>query len=93
MVWPTPIALAAVFGFMGWKVARGRRAPLQLGAPALLGAPAETLSEVGPEGGEVFLHGEYWKARSRTPIPRGARVRVVAIAGLVVTVEADGAMR
>lgn len=93
VVWPTPIALAAVFGFMGWKVARGRRAPLQLGAPALLGAPAETLSEVGPEGGEVFLHGEYWKARSRTPIPRGARVRVVAIEGLVVTVEADGAMR
>ena len=93
VVWPTPVALAAVFGFMGWKVARGRRIPLQLGAPALLGAPAQALSDVGPEGGEVFLHGEYWKARSQTAIPRGARVRVVAVEGLVVTVEADGAMR
>jgi membrane-bound serine protease (ClpP class) len=93
VVWPTPIALAAVFGFMGWKVARGRRIPLQLGSPALLGAPAEALSDVGPEGGEVFLHGEYWRARSRTAIPRGTRVRVVAVEGLVVTVETDGAMR
>jgi len=93
VVWPTPVALAAVFAFMGWKVARGRRAPLQLGAPALLGAPAEALSEIGPDGGEVFLHGEYWKARSRTPIPRGTRLRVVAVEGLVVTVEVDEAMR
>ncbi len=93
LVWPTPIALAAVFGFMGWKVARGRRVPLQLGAPALVGAPAEALSDIGPQGGEVFLHGEYWKARSRSPIPRGARVRVVGVDGLVVTVEADEAMR
>ena len=93
VIWPTPIALAAVFAFMGWKVARGRRIPLQLGAPALVGASAETLSDVGPDGGEVFLHGEYWKARSRAPIPRGARVHVVALDGLIVTVEADEAMR
>ena len=25
-----PVALAALFGFMGWKVARGRRQPLLL---------------------------------------------------------------
>jgi membrane-bound serine protease (ClpP class) len=93
LVWPTPVALAAVFAFMGWKVARGRRQPLQLGAAALLGAPAEALSDVGPEGGEVFLHGEYWRARSAAPIPRGTQVRVVAVDGLVVTVEASGAMR
>jgi len=93
VVWPTPITLAAVFAFMAWKVARGRRVPQQLGAAALVGAPAEALSEVGPEGGEVFLHGEYWKARSRAPIPRGTRVRVVEVEGLVVTVEAEGAMR
>ncbi|HET6414534.1 MAG TPA: nodulation protein NfeD [Anaeromyxobacter sp.] len=93
VVWPTPIALAAVFAFMGWKVARGRRVPLQLGAPALLGARGESLSEVGPEGGEVFLHGEYWSAKSLEPIGKGVRVRVVGVEGLVVTVEADPAMR
>ncbi len=93
VVWPTPLALAGVFAFMSWKVVRGRRAPLQLGAPALLGRVGQALSDVGPEGGEVFLHGEYWAARSRSPIPQGARVRVVALDGLVVTVEVDTAMR
>jgi membrane-bound serine protease (ClpP class) len=92
VIWPTPIALAAVFLFMGWKVARGRRAPLQLGAPALLGMGAEALSEVGPDGGDVLLHGEYWHARSKDTIAQGTRVRVVAVEGLVVTVEAERPM-
>jgi membrane-bound serine protease (ClpP class) len=77
---------------MGWKVARGRRAPLQLGSPALLGMGGETLSEVGPDGGDILLHGEYWHARSKDPIAQGTRVRVVAVEGLVVTVEAERPM-
>jgi len=92
LIWPTPIALAALFVYMGWKVARGRRTPLQLGAPALLGMTGEALSEVGPQGGEVLLHGEYWYARSASPISRGTRVRVVAVEGLLVTVEAERPM-
>ena len=91
VVWPTPIVMAGVLLFLGFKVAELRRRPLELGAPALLGAPGETLSEVGPGGGEVFLHGEYWRARSEAPIPKGARVKVASIDGLVVTVVAvDG---
>jgi membrane-bound serine protease (ClpP class) len=88
IVWPTPIVLAGVLGFMGWKVARSRREPLQLGAPALVGAQGVTLDEVGPAGGEVFVHGEYWRARSAAPIPKGARVTVAAIEGLTLTVVA-----
>lgn len=89
VVWPTPVALALVLGFMGWKVARARREPLQLGAPGLVGRSGEALSDVGPGGGEVFVHGEYWKARSAEPIPQGAQVRVVGVEGLVVTVVAE----
>jgi len=89
VVWPTPIALALVLGYMGWKIARGRRAPLQLGAPALVGAVGEALADIGPTSGDAFVHGEYWQARSATPIPKGARVRVTGIDGLVVTVVAD----
>ncbi len=88
MVWPTPLVLAGVLGFMGWKVARSRRAPLQLGAPALVGAEGHALDEVGPTAGQVFVHGEYWQARSATPIPTGARVRVAAVDGLMLTVVA-----
>ncbi len=91
VVWPTPVALALLFGFMGWKVARTRKMPLQLGAAALVGAVGDALSEIGPDGGEAFLHGEYWRARSAGPIARGARVRVRAVDGLVLTVEEDRA--
>jgi membrane-bound serine protease (ClpP class) len=86
IVWPTPVALAAVLGFMAWKVAGARRAPLQLGTSALVGAEGQALSDVGPSGGEVFVHGEYWKARSEAAIPKGARVRVAAVDGLTVVV-------
>ncbi len=86
IVWPTPIVLAGVLGFMAWKVAGARRAPLQLGAEALVGAEGRALEEIGPLDGAAFVHGEYWQARSGAPIPTGARVRVVSVAGLTLTV-------
>ena len=89
IVWPTPALIAGLLLFMGWKIARGRRSPLQLGSLALVGAVGEALSEVGPGGGEVFVHGEYWRARAAAPISRGTRVRVVAVDGLVLTVVAE----
>jgi membrane-bound serine protease (ClpP class) len=88
VVWPTPIALALLLGFMAWKIAGARRRPLQLGVGGLLGTEGQALSDVGPGGGEVFVHGEYWNARSEVGIPKGARVRVTAVDGLTVTVVA-----
>ena len=88
IVWPTPVALAAILGFMAWKVAGARRAPLQLGAAALVGADGVALGDIGPAAGEAFVHGEYWQARSPGAIPKGAHVRVVAVDGLTVTVVA-----
>ncbi len=49
----------------------------------------EALSDIDATVGEAFVHGEYWQARSAATIPRGARVRVVAVEGLVVTVVAE----
>ncbi len=89
VVWPTPIALSALLGFVAWKVVRSRRGPLVAGAQGLIGELGEALSPVGPQGGEVFLHGEYWRACSAAPIPQGTRVRVAAVDGLTVTVVAE----
>ena len=91
VVWPTPIALALVLGFMAWKIASARRRPLRAGAPGLVGSVGPALSEVGPGSGEAFVHGEYWQARSAAPIPKGSRVRVVSVDGLTVNVVADEA--
>jgi membrane-bound serine protease (ClpP class) len=94
VVWPTPLALAGLLGFVAWKVASSRRGRLVLGSQGLLREVGEALSDVGPDGGEVFVHGEYWRARSVAAIPRGARVRVAAVDGLVLTVVAEpGAVR
>jgi membrane-bound serine protease (ClpP class) len=90
IVWPTPIVLAGVLGYMAWKVADARKAPLRIGAPALVGVEGLALEEIGPAGGQAFVHGEYWQARSASPIPKGTRVRVVAVDGLTVTVAAAG---
>ncbi|MHB8420410.1 MAG: NfeD family protein [Myxococcales bacterium] len=89
VVWPTPIALALVMFFVATKVAQSRSRPLVVGAPGLIGARAEALSDVTAASGEIFLHGEYWQARSQQPIPKGALVRVVAIEGLTAQVAVE----
>jgi membrane-bound serine protease (ClpP class) len=91
VIWPTPIAMASVLAFVAWKVIASRRGRLLAGSHGLVGEIGEALSPIGPEGGEVFLHGEYWRARSATSIPKGTRVRVATVEGLTVTVVADEA--
>ncbi|MBI5070819.1 MAG: nodulation protein NfeD [Deltaproteobacteria bacterium] len=87
VVWPTPLALAALLGFVAWKIVRSRRERLVAGSAGLVGETGEALTDLGPAGGEAFLHGEYWKARSTATVARGTRVRVVAVEGLVAVVE------
>jgi membrane-bound serine protease (ClpP class) len=88
VVWPTPLALAGLLGFVGWKVARTRHERLLLGAPGMVGEIGQVVSDVGPERGEVFVHGELWAARARVPVHRGTYVRVAEVRGLVLLVEA-----
>jgi membrane-bound serine protease (ClpP class) len=39
------------------------------------------------KAGKVFVHGEYWDARSDRPIPKGSRVRVKSVDSMLLTVE------
>jgi membrane-bound serine protease (ClpP class) len=87
IVWPTPLILAALVGFVGVKVLRSRRAPLVAGDAGLLGELGQALTDVDARGGEVFVHGEYWRARAEGAIPKGSPVRVVRVEGLVLGVE------
>jgi len=89
VVWPTPLALAALLGFVAWKIARSRREKLVSGTAGLVGETGEALTDLGPGGGEAFLHGEYWRARAPGPVAAGSRVRVVAVQGLILSVEPD----
>jgi membrane-bound serine protease (ClpP class) len=58
------------------------------GDAGLLDEVGTAQTDLAPEG-KIFVHGEIWNAVSKTPVPRGARVRVRAIEGLHLTVEPD----
>ncbi len=64
-----------------------RRRPVT-GAEGLVGLVGEVQRPIQPpQEGLVLVHGELWRARSRQPLHRGQRVRVVQVEGLVVWVE------
>jgi membrane-bound serine protease (ClpP class) len=65
---------------------RSRWRAVVTGETALLGAEAEAISWDGEEG-RVRIQGEIWRARAKTPLQPGTRVRVVGRDGLVLTVE------
>jgi membrane-bound serine protease (ClpP class) len=86
VVVPTVATLAlTLFAIVGAAV-RSQRRPAMGGEADLIGATGEALGRIAPEG-KVFVHGEYWNARSATPIEAGGRVRVTAVRGLVLDIE------
>jgi membrane-bound serine protease (ClpP class) len=76
-----------VFLFIVGAAIKSRRRKVVTGRDAMIGASAEVLDDFA-ERGLVRLHGEVWQARSRIPLTKGARVRVIRIDDLVLTVEA-----
>jgi membrane-bound serine protease (ClpP class) len=67
-------------------VVRARRNKVQTGPEAMIGEEGSAITPLDPEG-KVFVRGEYWNAVSSRPAPAGARVRVVAMEKLKLTVE------
>ena len=39
------------------------------------------------ETGKVFVHGEYWNAKSSSPVNKGDKIRVVKVDGMLLTIE------
>ncbi len=81
------VASVTLLGLMSFFV-RSRRRPVVSGREGMIGAAAEALEDFD-RNGAVFVHGERWNARSRSPVKRGERLRVVAIDGLLLEVEPD----
>jgi membrane-bound serine protease (ClpP class) len=68
---------------------RMRRAKVQTGVENLVGATGEATERLAPSG-QIRVLGELWEARSSSEVPRGSRVRVVAVHGLTLEVETAG---
>ncbi|MGH9226839.1 MAG: NfeD family protein [Acidimicrobiales bacterium] len=80
--------LFAVRGML--SMVRSRFSTPTIGRESMIGEPAEATTPIDPEG-MVRLRGALWRARVNraTPIVAGEAVKVVAIDGLVLEVEAD----
>lgn len=63
-------------------------APPSHNLDALVGLAGETKTRVHSEG-SVQVNGELWSARSKTPIPAGRPIRVIAREGFILDVEAE----
>jgi membrane-bound serine protease (ClpP class) len=79
-------AALGVFEIAYWQ-RRMRRQKVQTGVENLIGATGEVSDPLAPSG-QVRVLGELWEAHSSSELPRGSRVRVVALHGLALEVEA-----
>jgi membrane-bound serine protease (ClpP class) len=82
---PTVAMVSAFFVFaMGLAVRAWMRRP-RTGEQGLIGEVGEAVTDVGRQG-KVYVHGEYWNARSDSHIPRGEKVRVIKVDNLYMLV-------
>ena len=78
-------AFGLVEGVYWQRRMRGHK--VQTGVENLVGATGVAAERLAPSG-HVRVLGELWEAKSSSEVPRGARVRVIAVDGLVLEVEA-----
>lgn len=89
--WVIVLATIATFLFFGFvlTVALRSRERIRSAQVGLVGLVGEVRTDLDPEGG-VYVKGTLWRARSSNGrIPKGTRVRVRAIDGLILRVEQE----
>jgi membrane-bound serine protease (ClpP class) len=89
LIVPAVLTIAAIVLFLGRLALVAHRRPAVTGADALVGQQARTRTAVSPATGLVDVRGEIWRATSDTPIDAGRVVRIRALNGLTLTVEAE----
>lgn len=76
-------------GFFLWLTGRMltlSRQKVRTGAEEMAGSIGEAMADFTGEG-RVWVHGESWRARSRSPVKKGEKVRVASQDGLTLNVE------
>lgn len=84
------LAVSVAFGvitvFLGYLGMRARKSKHLTGLESLVGETGVSRTEINPQG-TVFVHGEYWQARSDHSIAAGQRVRVERVDELIAWVK------
>jgi membrane-bound serine protease (ClpP class) len=87
------LVVIIVAGFVIFLLTLGVRAQFRkrtTGSEGIIGEIGTANTDIKPEGGTAFVHGEFWNAISDRVIKKGRKVRVVAVKNMILTVEPIG---
>ncbi|MBI3759801.1 MAG: nodulation protein NfeD [Deltaproteobacteria bacterium] len=84
------VGFSAIVLGIGYLVLHGHRGRATTGGEGMIGKVGEVREpiEAGIPG-QIFVHGEIWRAVSENPIAAGTRARITAVRGLEVTVRPE----
>jgi len=86
VVLPTIILISGFFVAVAGLVFRAQISKPTTGSYGLVGEIGVVKKALAPEG-KVFVHGELWKARAKSPIDKDAKVRIIQVVNLILEVE------
>jgi membrane-bound serine protease (ClpP class) len=90
LVAPVIVGFAGIGMFLVRLGVAAQRQPAATGAPAMIGAIGRTLTPIEPgQPGRIATHGEIWQASAAESIPAEARVRILRVDGLMLTVRKE----
>lgn len=88
------IVVIVIAAFVIFLLTLGVRAQLSkkvTGSEGIVGEVGIARTDITPEGGTIYVHGEYWSAISEVRIKEGKRVRVIEVQKTTLKVEAADA--
>lgn len=88
---PAAFASALFIFFAVGMALKARSRPVVSGREELIGDICEVQEDFDGKDGWARVHGETWRIKSRQPLRRGQRVRVVRMDGLILDVEPEEA--
>jgi membrane-bound serine protease (ClpP class) len=86
---PATLVTSAFFVFVVGAGLRAQLLPVRAGPEAMIGKIVSVCDAVDGDRGRVIMEGEYWSARSETPIPEGRLAQIVGHEGLTLRVKPD----
>lgn len=87
---PVALAVSTITLFLGRLALQTHRQRSVTGVDGMIGAGGRARNDLGPDAaGQVDIHGEIWRAHSGSHIAAGQPVRVTAVNGLTLVVEAS----
>jgi len=89
LIWSAAITSGTVIWAIIWFAWKTKRRKVTTGKEGLTGETGKTISDISPEG-TVFVHGEYWKAKSKSgDIPKNRKVKITGSEEFTLIVEEE----